>query len=609
MAEAKQDATVKQTEHQKKYDRQMRLWGAHGQKLLEEGKICMLGSNCAASETLKNCVLPAVGIFTIIDDVDVTISDLGNNFFVTQDDVGKKRSEVVAEWLLEMNPDVKGGADTRNPRELIEKEIDFFKQFDIVLATQLYGESNRKLAKYCWDNDIPYMSIKINGLMANLRVQFRELCILESHPTNDRTDLFIYPEQLKIFPELQEFCNSFDIDTKDVTEHAHLPCVAILAQYTQRWLKKHDNKLPGTFKERTEFKDEIGSMGNGENYDDAKHWASQCYFRPRIDREVQEVLDDPKAKNLTKDSSNFWIMVAALNKYRLENGGGKDMKPSDEEKEKTQGFLPCSTNIPDLTMDSKSYVKLKAIYKERAQKDYDTIKGYVKEILKSLEKSDDCIKEEIIDRFVKNVRNLKVVRTRSFEDEYNKPDVNKLIKFYEDDPMAAFEEKSEEAPFQPKMVNWYWAFRAMETFYDQEKRVPGARSGDDSAYKACVEAAAADKKDGDNDFAKLCKIVDGLFGDKATDGSITKQCDTYDSTGDKEDFEKFRIDAQGPNGDVKACLLEMIRFGGSELHNMGAFVGGVSAQGIMKILLRQFYPYNHTYVFNGIHCDGLVVDI
>lgn len=238
MAEAKQDATVKQTEHQKKYDRQMRLWGAHGQKLLEEGKICMLGSNCAASETLKNCVLPAVGIFTIIDDVDVTISDLGNNFFVTQDDVGKKRAEVVAEWLLEMNPDVKGGADTRNPAELIEKEIDFFKQFDIVLSTQLYGDSNRKLAKYCWENNIPYMSIKINGLMANLRVQFPELCIMESHPTNDRTDLFIYPEQLKLFPELQEFCNSFDIDTKDVTEHAHLPCVAILAQFTQRWLKK-----------------------------------------------------------------------------------------------------------------------------------------------------------------------------------------------------------------------------------------------------------------------------------------------------------------------------------------------------------------------------------
>ena len=139
--------------------------------------------------------------------------------------------------------------------------------------------------------------------------------------------------------------------------------------------------------------------------------------------------------------------------------------------------------------------------------------------------------------------------------------------------------------------------------------MPGVKSGDDSAYKGCVEAAEADKKDGDNDFAKLCKIVDELFGDKSVDGTLSKQMEIYDNTGDKEDFEKFRVDKQGPNGDVKDCVLEMIRYGGSELHNMGAFVGGVAAQGIMKILLKQFYPYNHTYVFNGIHCDGAVIDI
>lgn len=241
MAEAQQkkDAgTVQQSEHAKKYDRQMRLWGAHGQQLLEEGKICMLGSNVAASETLKNCVLPAVGIFTIIDDVDVTISDLGNNFFVTQDDVGEKRAEVVCKWLLEMNPDVKGSALIKDYVDIINSDLSYFDQFNIVLATQLYGESNRKLAKYCFEKNIPYMNIKINGFMACLRLQFPELTIMESHPTNDRTDLFIYPEQLALFPELEEFCNSFDIDTKDVTEHAHLPCVAILAQFTKRYLAK-----------------------------------------------------------------------------------------------------------------------------------------------------------------------------------------------------------------------------------------------------------------------------------------------------------------------------------------------------------------------------------
>lgn len=235
--EKKQDkGTFQQSEHSKKYDRQMRLWGEHGQKLLEKGKIAMCGSNVAAAEILKNCVLPAMGEFTIIDDAKVSIADLGNNFFVIQDDVGKNRAECTAEWLLEMNHDVKGRAYIRNYVEVINQDIDKFKEYDIVVATQLYGEANMKLAKYCWDNNKPYISIQINGMMARLRLQYPEITIMESHPSNDRTDLFIYGEQLKLFPELLEFCNGFDIDTDNTTERAHLPCVAILAQYTKRYL-------------------------------------------------------------------------------------------------------------------------------------------------------------------------------------------------------------------------------------------------------------------------------------------------------------------------------------------------------------------------------------
>ena len=50
---------------------------------------------------------------------------------------------------------------------------------------------------------------------------------------------------------------------------------------------QHDNKLPESYKEKTEFKDEVGAMGNSENFDDAVHWASQCYLKPRIDNEIQ----------------------------------------------------------------------------------------------------------------------------------------------------------------------------------------------------------------------------------------------------------------------------------------------------------------------------------
>ena len=71
-----------------KYDRQLRLWGAHGQRLLGNGKCILLGTSSAGTETLKNLVLPGFGNITIVDDKLVEERDLGHDFFVTAENVG-----------------------------------------------------------------------------------------------------------------------------------------------------------------------------------------------------------------------------------------------------------------------------------------------------------------------------------------------------------------------------------------------------------------------------------------------------------------------------------------------------------------------------------------
>lgn len=77
-----------------KYDRQLRLWGAAGQRALLHSHILLISADGAGSETLKNLVLPGIGAFTILDDHRVSASDLGSNFFVTEDSIGKNRAEV-----------------------------------------------------------------------------------------------------------------------------------------------------------------------------------------------------------------------------------------------------------------------------------------------------------------------------------------------------------------------------------------------------------------------------------------------------------------------------------------------------------------------------------
>ncbi len=75
-----------------KYDRQIRLWGGHGQKLLGTSNVLLLGANPSGTESLKNLILPAVGRFTIVDGEKVNERDCGNNFFVTKDSIGQSRA-------------------------------------------------------------------------------------------------------------------------------------------------------------------------------------------------------------------------------------------------------------------------------------------------------------------------------------------------------------------------------------------------------------------------------------------------------------------------------------------------------------------------------------
>lgn len=118
-----------------KYDRQLRLWGADGQKRLSEASILLINATAAGTETLKNLILPGVGFITILDDKLVEQRDLGTNFFVTKDSLGKSRAEVTKELLLELNDDVKGDHLHEAPNKYIQnKDQEFFKQFSLVIA-------------------------------------------------------------------------------------------------------------------------------------------------------------------------------------------------------------------------------------------------------------------------------------------------------------------------------------------------------------------------------------------------------------------------------------------------------------------------------------------
>lgn len=100
------------TAKEKKYDRQLRLWAASGQQALEDAHILLLnsGSGVVGVETLKNLVLPGIGGFTIVDEHTVVEEDLGANFFLDENSLGKSRAAECCGYLRELNPEVEGHA-------------------------------------------------------------------------------------------------------------------------------------------------------------------------------------------------------------------------------------------------------------------------------------------------------------------------------------------------------------------------------------------------------------------------------------------------------------------------------------------------------------------
>jgi amyloid beta precursor protein binding protein 1 len=123
----------------KRYDRQLRIWGAEGQQRLESAKIALLNAGPTGSETLKNLVLGGIGSFTIVDGAKVSAADLGNNFLVEAASLGQSRAKCVTALVQELNETVAGSYVEEAPEALIGTNPKFFDDFTLIIATQVGG--------------------------------------------------------------------------------------------------------------------------------------------------------------------------------------------------------------------------------------------------------------------------------------------------------------------------------------------------------------------------------------------------------------------------------------------------------------------------------------
>eukprot|EP00301_Raphidiophrys_heterophryoidea_P006672 c12669_g1_i1.p1 GENE.c12669_g1_i1~~c12669_g1_i1.p1 ORF type:complete len:537 (+),score=163.70 c12669_g1_i1:58-1611(+) len=376
----------------KKYDRQLRIWGGEGQQALNKAHICLLNASALGAETLKNLVLPGIGKFTVVDGQRITLADIGNNFFITSNDLGRSRAEVVTENLKELNPeDVDGSFVDEDPSVLIASRPEFFDGFTLVVASQLRDAECKTLDAICEKLNIPLLVLRCTGLFGALFLAGQNHQVVESKPDFPIDDLRLS----RPFPALLQHASHVDLALEQ--NHNHIPFPLILLKSLQLWKDKHGGEAPATSQEKQEFKAFVQSFSFDitmeENFVEAVKSVNKLFIQPSIRSNVRSVLDHPLCDS---SSESFWVVASAVRTFYHKHQ-----------------LLPVSGSVPDMTSDSKSYVDLQAIFRAKMEEDIDEVSKEVANVSSQRTPLPDVSKSYIA-HMCKHIHDIVFVRLGRF---------------------------------------------------------------------------------------------------------------------------------------------------------------------------------------------------
>ncbi|GBP09102.1 NEDD8-activating enzyme E1 regulatory subunit [Eumeta japonica] len=458
-----------QSEKNKQYDRQLRLWGDHGQTALENGHICLINATALGTETLKSIVLPGVGAITIVDDSTVTDEDIGSNFFLECSSVGINRGSEALRLILELNSAVQGHSVQESTDQILLENPDFFKAFSVVIATALGEKTIQELSQHLWDINVPFILCRSVGFLGSFRIQLKEHAVVESHPDNEQPDLRLDMP----FPALKSFLDNFDLDVVELKDHGHIPWIVIIYKAIEKWRLKNNNQWPMSTKEKNEIreiirdfirKDENGIPINEENFAETLRAVNTALVPTFLPVKIQKLIYNSAAINLTNESSPFWIMCSALRNFVETEGKGK---------------LPVCGALPDMTASTDHYIQLQNIYRNQAAIDAEAIYRKVQQITAQLHC--ETISETEVKLFCRHAHNLYLIKGSCIAQEYRlESSVASYIARYLEEPNV--------------MMVHYILLRAAERFLSEHCRAPGdwEPEGDISKLKSCVSKLLSD---------------------------------------------------------------------------------------------------------------------
>ncbi|KAL9188401.1 hypothetical protein ACHAXT_006779 [Thalassiosira profunda] len=633
-----------------KYDRQLRLWGAAGQRALGSTLVVLVGTSACGTETLKDLVLPGIGSFLVVDDDDRAVANGGenggaappkpqaspelsdallkfaaqsSNFFLPPQSSDNKLSNAAAACALlsELNPDVHGYHCSVPSLEDIDYS-SFLKALltsppaaeggaapskILVVAADQPSSVNLPLSHACHALSIPLLAVRAYGLLGCVRIQTAAPyhAIIEAKPAHRIPDLRLSAHPL--FDGLRDMAAKVpNLDEmEDTKDHSHVPFVVVLLQALEKWRGTVDApaegerpRHPSTFAEKEAFRKVVREMAknisNEINFEEAVREAHLVWADGRISEDVKLVLE-------RVDEEAFF--AAAISSEMEVEGARSPAVPSHvlhfqllalalkRFLKRNDDYPPLEGTIPDMTSDTNRYVALQEAYQKQAEKDRAALTEMARALLDECnQKSNGCdlrVAMPSDDEIATFCKNARYLRILETRPLY--------AEYQLQDPASPV--LSTLALSSPDMPN----FDAIQSEARDDLMMATMDPYETDpvhtpllwwiALRACDafydrHQHYPGKHDQELALEADANEVHKCIVDLATKMGLAEN-----------DFVKEHLLDPAKGKDVAR---EVVRYDEAEIHNIAAVVGGVASQEAVKLITGQYVPFDDTYVYNGI---------
>ncbi|CAF1860327.1 unnamed protein product [Brassica oleracea] len=142
------------------------------QSAIQGAKVLMVGAGGIGCELLKTLALSGFHDIHIIDMDTIEVSNLNRQFLFRRSHVGQSKAKVARDAVLRFRPHINirsYHANVKNP----EFDVDFFKQFDVVLNGLDNLDARRHVNRLCLAADVPLVESGTTGFLGQVTVHVK----------------------------------------------------------------------------------------------------------------------------------------------------------------------------------------------------------------------------------------------------------------------------------------------------------------------------------------------------------------------------------------------------------------------------------------------------